>query len=126
MKHTVKIETFILAAAILIGAWLVANAASGIAAYGDSETHNTAEIAGAVVRLEGRVNELIQAGEPNVMDEQKVREYLGITGQDLIRLVNETDFPYIKINGDHFFPKSTVDEWLKNKAKSRTALFQYQ
>jgi excisionase family DNA binding protein len=125
LKNTGKLEIFVLAAAILIGAWLVARAATGIAAYGDSETHNTAEIAGAVVRLEATVNEMIQAEEPEVMDQKKVRKYLGISEQNLTELIHGSDFPYIKIRGDYLFPKSAVDEWLHDRAKGRSSLLQY-
>lgn len=50
----------------------------------------------------------------NMLDVKQLSEYLNISISFIRKLVRKNEIPYNKIGAKILFPKSDVDNWLKN------------
>ena len=50
----------------------------------------------------------------NMLDVKQLSEYLNISTSLIRKLVRKNEIPYNKIGSKILFPKSGVDNWLKN------------
>jgi len=123
MRNMKNVWMFCLCAVLLIGSWLISDATKSIAAYGDSATHNTAQIANILVTMSNELNDLNNKKSPQekqILDAVEAAEYLGITEQILAKLLDSKDIPALQINSTYRFSKRALDEWVYEQSKKHT------
>lgn len=123
MREMKNIWMFCLCAVLLIGSWLISDATKSIAAYGDTATHNTAQMANILVTMSNELNELNNKEAPQekqILDAVEAAEYLGITEQILAQLLDSKDIPALQINSTYRFSKRALDEWVYEQSKKHT------
>ncbi|GED68136.1 hypothetical protein BRE01_18380 [Brevibacillus reuszeri] len=102
---------------------MISDVTKSIAAYGDSATHNTAQIASILVTISNELNGLNDkkaSEDKQIFDAAEAAEYLGIAEQILAKLLDSKDIPALQINSIYRFSKRALDEWVYEQSKKHT------
>ncbi|KNB74292.1 excisionase [Brevibacillus reuszeri] len=123
MRDMKNVWMFCLCVVLLIGSWMISDVTKSIAAYGDSATHNTAQIASILVTISNELNGLNDkkaSEDKQIFDAAEAAEYLGIAEQILAKLLDSKDIPALQINSIYRFSKRALDEWVYEQSKKHT------